>query len=433
MPTRRLVAISTAMVVLAVVVAILPTLKLPYLVLAALLAAIALADLATVALQRRPTAARELPSRMALGARQQVVISLRNPSQLPAHLLLFDDLPDSATPIDLPWSGTVPPGHFAKITYTLQPLRRGRQHFGLCHVFLSSPLRLWRRRLKLGEPGCTKVFPNYEPVIRLSLLAMANRDNQMGIVLKSRAGVSKEFHQLRDYQDSDVLSQIDWKATARRRQLVSREFEEQRDQTLMLLLDSSSRMRGMDGSLSQFDHALNTALLLAYVALRQGDHVGALSFSGDDRWLPPSKGTSAMPRLLDHLYDCETSAGPPDFAAAAQALLARQRRRALIVIFTNLRTEGASDLIPSLRILSQRHLVVLASLKERTVLDLVESPVGSLDDALSCAAAHLYLEGRTRLLSSLEASRILTVDEPAQSFPVALANRYLEIKRRALL
>jgi uncharacterized protein (DUF58 family) len=187
-------------------------------------------------------------------------------------------------------------------------------------------------------------------------------------------------------------------------------------------------MRAMDGELPQFDHCLNAMLLLSYVALRQGDQVGVQAFGGTNRWLPPVKGAHSMSVLLNHLFDYQTTPEPSDFAAAAEHLLARQKRRALVVVMTNLRGEDSSELIPALRLLRSKHLVMLASLRERSVEDARTKPIDEFSDALRFAAAERYDAERTEVLATLQGFGILTLDVPAQQFPIALANRYLDIK-----
>jgi len=296
-----------------------------------------------------------------------------------------------------------------------------------------SPLGFWQRKTEACGTEEVKVYPDYEPVVRFALLAMQARQDQMGIVRRSLAGSSRDFHQLREYREGDPLAQIDWKATSRRMTLISREFQEQRNQTIIFLTDTGRRMRATDGGLPQFDHCLNAMLLLSYVALRQGDQVGVQSFGGTRRWLPPVKGAHSMAVLLNHLFDYRTTAEPSDFAAAAELLQARQRRRALVVLLTNLRGEDGAELIPALRILSSRHLVMLASLRERSIEEARTKPVEMFHEALRFAAAERYDAERAGVLATLRGYGMMTLDVPAQELPVALANRYLDIKRAGRL
>jgi len=254
---------------------------------------------------------------------------------------------------------------------------------------------------------------------------MESSPEQMGIVMKNRVGMSKEFHQLRDYQLGDMLSQIDWKASSKKRSLISREYQEQKDQNVIFLLDCGRRMRAIDDGIPQFDHCLNAMLLLSYVALRQGDHVGVLSFGGTQRWLPPVKGTQSMTTLLNHLYDYKTTPSPSDFSEAAERLLTHQRRRSLVVVLTNVRGEDGEELIEPLRKIRQRHVVMVANLKEKEIADRYDKEVTGLDDALTLGATQIYLDERKAILAQLDSHGMSTVDATAQDLPVALANRYL--------
>ncbi|MBC8126904.1 MAG: DUF58 domain-containing protein [Gloeobacteraceae cyanobacterium ES-bin-144] len=245
---------------------------------------------------------------------------------------------------------------------------------------------------------------------------------------RSRAGTSRDFHQLRDYRDGDPFSQIDWKASSRRQMLISRDFQEQRNQSIVFLLDTGRRMRAMDGGMPQFDHVLNAVLLVAHIALRQGDQVAVKSFGGSDRWLPPMKGSHAMPILLNHLCDYQTTSAPSDFSGAVEQLMARQRRRSLVILLTNLRGEDGKELIPALQVLSARHVVLLASMREEAVQSAFSEPVRSFSSALRYLAADRYVQERREILANLGAMGLMTLDTTAKDFPVALANHYYDIK-----
>ena len=330
----------------------------------AILAAVGLFDALVVFALQLPRAERVLPGRMAVGIEAEVALRLVNPTKRHLHMAVFDGIPARSDCEAFPWRGWVRAKGYLDLNYPITLHKRGEIEFGKTHVLLTSLLGLWSRKALLGEASAVKVYPNYQPVLSYALLAMAHRQEHIGIIRKNRAGLSRDFHQLRDYQMGDSLSQIDWKASSKRQTLISRDFQEQLDQSVILMLDCGRRMRTIDGEITQFDHCLNSMLLLSYVALRQGDQVGILSFGGTDRWLPPVKGGSAMTTVLNHLYDYETSPYPSDFAEAAERLLKHQRRRSMVVVMTNLRGEDAGELREPLRKLRQKHVVVLASLRE---------------------------------------------------------------------
>ena len=392
-----------------------------------------IADAVLVYLLKKPGLSRRMPGRFALGTDSEVELRLANPNRTPIRLAVFDGIPGTSRSGELPWSGPVPGRREIFVRYTIRMLRRGMLHFSPAHVRMLSPLGFWERRLKLGEHNEARVYPNFEPVLRLMLLALQNRENQMGIIRKNLAGISREFHQLRDYQEGDNLSQIDWKATSKRLAVVSREYQEQRDQTIILMLDCGRRMRSMDGDLPQFDHCLNSMLLLSYVALRQGDQIGVLGFGASSSWFPPVRGQHSMNTILNHLYDFETQTVPSDYAEAVDVCLQHQKRRALVVVLTNLRSEDSRELEPALRSLRARHLVMLASLREREVDRRRKGEIHTLDRALSYSSAHMYAEAREQVLGRLRSFGILTLDETAQDLPVALSNSYCEIKQKGMI
>jgi uncharacterized protein (DUF58 family) len=376
---------------------------------------------------------RVLPSRFALGVAQEVSLVIHNPGRVTARVELFDGIPATAVTTAFPWWGTIPGGGQSSLNYSVRLLRRGRAEFAPTHVLRVSPFGCWGLALRSGLEEAVPVFPDYEPVLHYALLALANREQQMGIQQRQRKGVSREFHQLRDYQEGDLLSQVDWKATSRRRSLVSREFREQRDQNIIFMIDAGRRMRAMDGDLPQFDHCLNAVLLLCYIALRQGGNVGVSAFGGVEKWLPPVKGPRAMTTLLHHLHDYETTPNPSDFSEAAGLILVRQRKRSLLVLLTNLRGEDAADVLLAVQTLRQRHVVILATLRERSVEQLRGKPVETFDDSVLFGASQLYMEERSALLERVRAAGAMVVDTVASDLPVALANAYLEVKRSGRL
>lgn len=427
-PTHRVLWLATAWMAVGVVGSVWPDALVAWWICGGLLGLFMLLDAIAVRLGGLPVVRRILPGRFALGEAGEVRLEISNPGSGTLAVEVFDGIPEGAEALAMPWRGRIAAGGRARVDHPVRLLERGTARFRPLHFRVLSPLGLWWRRAWSGAGEEVRVYPDYEPVVRFALLGMQARQEQMGIVRRSLAGSSRDFHQLREYREGDPLAQIDWKATSRRRHLISREFQEQRNQSIIFLTDTGRRMRAMDGELPQFDHCLNAMLLLAYVALRQGDQVGVQSFGGSDRWLPPVKGAHSMATLLNHLFDYRTTTEPSDFSAGAERLQARHRRRALVVLLTNLRGEDAPEVLPALRILASRHLVMLASLREQGVETARNAPVEGFRDALRFAAAERYDAERAEVLANLRGHGVLTLDVPAQDLPVALANRYLDIK-----
>ena len=428
-PTRPLIAILILWTLLGLAGSMYPPAKPWWGMMGFALGMVALFDALVVFALRPPRVERNLPGRLAVGVEGEIALRIVNTTRRHLHVAVYDGVPQRCECESFPWRGWIRGNGYLDLNYPITLPERGEIPFGKTYVLLTSLLGLWSRSCRLGDDGAVKVYPNYQPVLSYALLAMAHRQEHTGIIRKNRAGLSRDFHQLRDYQMGDSLSQIDWKASSKRQSLISRDFQEQLDQSVILMLDCGRRMRTIDGEITQFDHCLNSMLLLSYVALRQGDQVGILSFGGTDRWLPPVKGSQAMTTVLNHLYDYETSPYPSDFSEAAERLLRHQRRRSMVVVMTNLRGEDSEELREPLRKLRQKHIVVLASLRESGIGEMLEEELNTFDDALGYLAAQDYSAEREGVLAALRADGIVTLDETAQQFPIALANAYLDTRQ----
>ena len=427
-PTHRLLGIAFAWLILAAGVMAFPFLITAWLGLGTTIFIVVLLDAWEAFFTAPLQVQRRLPGRFAQGEAAEIRLILINPTRRVARIALFDGIPPGAEAATMPWSGEVPAAREIKVIYPATLRTRGEVVFTRLHLRRFSPLGLWVRRTLHLENEAVKVYPNYEPVLRFALLAMQHRESPLGIVRRPHAGASQDFQQLRDYRNGDPLARIDWKASSRRQALISRDYQEQRNQSIVFLLDTGRRMRALDGGVPQFDHVLNAVLLVAHVALRQGDQVAVKSFGGSDRWLPPMKGAHAMPVLLNHLYDYQTLPAPSDFSAAVEQLMARQRRRSLVILLTNLRGEDGKDLVPALQVLSTRHLVLVASMREKVVEQATTDLITSFPAALKFLAADRYMQERREVIASLNARGILSVDSTSEKFPVALANAYFDIK-----
>lgn len=388
-----------------------------------------------VRLHQRPPVrvVRSAPGSLPVGAWSKVGLCLEQESGRSEWLGVFDGVPGDAEVRHLPRRVEVPAEAGVELSYDVRMRVRGDAVFAPCELMRDSPLGLWCAREHVGAADVVRVYPDFSTVAGYALLALENRLELMGIRKRPRRGAGLEFHQLRDWREGDTLRQVDWKATSRRVQIISREYQEERDQQVLFLLDCGRRMRATDSDLMHFDHCLNAMLLLSYIALRQGDAVGLVTFGGHDRWVPPRKGRHTLHTILNQTYDLDTTLEPPDYLEAAKRAATLQQRRALMILLTNQREEDATDLLPALHLLRRRNLVVLASLRERSVDDILEAPIAGLEDALSHAAAQRYIEGRGRGLERLRGRGVLALDVAPRDLPVVLANQYLDLKRAGAL
>jgi uncharacterized protein (DUF58 family) len=380
-----------------------------------------------------PDCQRDVAGSLALGVWSGVRLRLHNRGRRPIALEVFDSYPPEVTASGMPGRARIEPHGWTELRYEIRPLERGELCFSPGQARMDSPLGLWRRTMVLGERQCIKVYPNFAAVAHYALLATDNRLSMLGIRLRQRRGEGLEFNQLREYREGDSLRQVDWKATSRLGKLISREYQDERDQQIVFLIDCGRRMHAKDGELSHFDHTLNAILLLSYVALRQGDAVGLMGFGGDSRFLPPRKGAHQINQVLETVYDMQAGMNSPDYAAAASNLLTQLKKRSLVILVSNLRDEDNEELLPALQILRRKHLVLLASLRERVLSEALDKPVESFENALTHSASLIYLAERQKAHDAILTSGTYCVDVEPEALPVTLVNRYLDIKRSGRL
>ena len=376
---------------------------------------------------------RRLPHALALGVEREIALRVTHHGKHALRLTLHDFIPAALAARGLPQTLTLKPGEITDVHVTVTPVARGAATFGRAEAWIDSPFRLWQSRVRLGKEESIRVYPNFAAVARFALLATDHRLSRIGIKLKRRRGEGMEFHQLREYRAGDTLRQIDWKASTRQQKLISREYQDERDQRLVFLLDGSRRMRAQDGDLTHFDHALNSMMLLAHVALKQGDSVGALSFGGDARFFAPSKGAGSLELLTNRFYDIEPQIATGDYLSAATHLMRHIPKRAMVVILTNLRDEDEDELAMAIRVLSAKHLVVVASLREHVLRELANAPVTTLKQAIDLSATDLYLAQRSATFRRLVTRQSFALDVEPDKLPIALVNQYLAIKRSGRL
>ncbi len=441
-PSRLLLGLLGALFAVAVLLGALPLLgvrlaaSLLPLAWGLLLALLLVAAVDALWLRRLPSPRleRALPGNLPLGRWSEVQLTAHHDYAQGLEIEAFDHVPAGMAFEHLPQRIALRPGQQTRFAYRLKPLVRGHFHFRHCELTLPSPLRLWQARRLLALPGESRVYPDFARLYGAQLKAVDDWLSQLGVRQRPRRGLGLEFHQLREFRDGDSLRQIDWKATARKRTPIAREYQDERDQQIVFLLDCGRRMRSQDDELSHFDHALNACLLLSYVALRQGDAVGLATFAGGQpRYLAPVKGPAQLNVLLNAVYDLHASQQPADFAAAADALLARQRRRALVVLVTNLRDEDDQELLAAVKRLSRQHRVLIASLREEVLDRLRQEPVQQFEQALAYCGTLDYLNARADLHERLAAHDVPVLDARPGELGPELVSNYLAWKKAGAL
>ncbi|WP_185236295.1 DUF58 domain-containing protein [Teredinibacter franksiae] len=376
---------------------------------------------------------RELPHSLALGVHAPVTLELRNGYAFPVTVDVTDLYPRCIEAQELPVTVTIAPESKKKVTYPVLPITRGPATFGQTCMRVNTRWGLWQRLEKLGDEETVKVYPNFAPIANSASIGLEHQVAQLGIHLQQRRGEGSDFHQLREFREGDSLRQIDWKATSRQRKPISREYQDERDQDVVFMLDCGRRLRSKDDHISHFDHALNALLLTSYVALRQGDAVGIMSFAGDQRWLSPIKGPARINTILNQLYDLHSSTDTSDYLQAAEQFLQRSTKRSLVILITNVREEDVEDLATAVELLRKKHIVMVASLRDVYLDQLLEKPVSSFNDALTFCGTTDHIRRRRRVLAQLQGKGTIITDSLPYHLHIDLVNEYLKLKRSGRL
>lgn len=428
-PTRTAMQLALCWLGLGIATAFVRELQLPFLIAGGSFVLLALIDVITLMRRPLPSLSRTLPSVMAIGERYAVELSLH--SDRKERVVVHDHAPESGVVEGLPATLELWPDRITRLSYHFRPTARGLLRFPTASVQVTGTLGLLEQERRIGDGADLRVYPNFRRVAKHA--SFGESALYQGAQLQRRRGQGLEFHQLREYREGDSPRAVDWKAVARRRQMISREYRSEQNQNVVFLLDCGRRMRAHDGALSLLDQALDALLLLSYVALRQGDSVGVLTFSGVSRWLPPVRGAAGLQQVLHTTYDLQSSTEPTDFDEGVARLLARQRRRALVVLLTNLNDHDARELSAPLLTLRERHMVLVASLREPELRHQLEQPVHTLDDGLCALSTLGYLDARRAARNRLSAAGIHTLDAEPAMLPRQLVEQYLRIKRAGSL
>ena len=335
------------------------------------------------------TMKRRLPPAFAIGVPKPVHLTFQTQGHDRWRLELHDHADASLVTSELPLQPVLTGVTGLETAYTVTPGRRGEVRFAPADVRILSRWGLCELIERLGGHDTRRVYPDFAQIARYAWLAGDRRLQEIGIKTYQQRGEGTDFKQLADYRVGDSVRHIDWRATLRMGKPIVREFQDERDQSVLILLDCGRRMRADDRTdqigAAHFDQVLNAIMLLSYVALKQGDAVGALTFGtppGDARSFAPRKGT---------------------------------------------------ELGQALRLLRSRHLVLLASLREQIVRELLSQPLTGSDAALDVASAHLYEQSRRDAFLRLSARDALMVDAEPSQLGIELVNRYHAVKRAGVI
>ena len=329
----------------------------------------------------------------------------------------------------------VVPGHgTAEIPLEMEGLVRGSHPLGQVGLRVVAGLGLLARRLVFAPGDSILVTPSVASVKRFRMLAIQHRLHEAGVRVLRRRGEGRTFAALREYVRGDDPRHIDWKASGKRHKLITREYTVEQSQTVFSMIDAGRSMTQLAGQFSRFEHALSAALVLTDTAATSGDHVGALVFDDEVRaFVPAQRGRAALKAVRDALIPVEATMAEPDYASAFRLLAARQRKRALIVFFTDVMDVRSSRaLLAQLSRGTVRHLVLIVALRNDELAASAKVRGGRLAPYTAAASEEL-LSARADALERMRRLGAIVLDVSPTAMTAAVVNRYLEIKARGTL
>jgi uncharacterized protein (DUF58 family) len=373
--------------------------------------------------------------KLSLGVMNPISVSVRNHSRRRLQFWLRDEPPEAFKIETRLMQGTIGPLDIWQGLYHVQPVRRGDYAFGNITLRWPGPLGLvlCQRQVKAVEG--VKVYPNLLDVRKYDLLLRRNRLHEIGLRSTRMLGEGTEFERLREYQPDDEYRSINWKATARRHHPVTVQYQTERSQNVIAVLDTGRMMQTPVADIAKLDYAVNAVLFLGYVATGKGDRVGVMSFADDvEHYLAPRQGRGQFYRMLEVLYAVQAQQIEPNYRKALTYLAVKQRRRALVLIFTDLSSGTSLDsLVAQATLLARSSLLLVVTISDPDVhAAAAQTPADSLAVYQRASAAQM-LDERRVTLDTLRRRGVLTLDVPANQLSMAVVNRYLALKGRTLL
>jgi len=438
-PSPRLLKISAFVLLVAAVMPFFDILAqtnfwqfMPYVGLAAIIVSASL-DAIMSKKPPRVTINRELPDILSLYQKASIRLQLINESNEEISLQWIEKLPNDWHCEPYEPDTHLGPNEKQHHQYLITPNMRGLANIEGTYLRVVSFLSLWQICWIVNYSTSHKVYPNFAAISDLTGLNGSVNLQQMGLKKFNMRGAGMDFLQLRDYREGESLRQIDWRASSRFNKLISKEFQEEKNQHIMIMLDAGRRMRVQDDELSYFEHSLNALIMLSFTALKNGDNLSIQSFGSESRWLNQVRGAKNVSRVMHHFYDLYPEKIASDYVGAAQELMTKHPKRSLVLLVTCLRDEDFDDLLVSVKLLQEKHLVVIISIQEPIYNSILSAPVEKFADALDYASATILQRNIEINIKRLKHQGVICIQTKAPLLSASLINSYLSIKKAGLL
>lgn len=380
-------------------------------------------------------ATRQCADRFSNGDDNPVRLTLTSRYPFLIRLTVIDEIPIRFQDRDIAFTLSLRPGEEKRIDYKLHPTERGTYGFGHIRAFAGSRLGLVERRFTLAQPQDVRVYPSYLQLQRYELLAMSHRLTERGIKKLRRPGHQTEFEQIREYVSGDDYRTINWKASARRHNLMVNQYQDERSQPIYSLVDKGRVMQQSFRGMTLLDYAINASLVLSYVAIHKDDRAGLVTFNDHfSTFVPASRQSGQMQLLLESLYAEQTSFGETDFSALCIHLRKLVSKRSLLVLYTNFSTlTEMQRQLPYLQQLARQHRLLVVFFEDAQLHDYILTPAPDAEGYYRRVIAEKFAFEQRLIVSTLQQRGILSLLTTPEALTVDVINKYLEMKARQLI
>ena len=372
------------------------------------------------------------PERMSNGDYNLFSVHIANRYPFPVAAEIIDELPFQFQERNQRFLLSVPAGRQKKMNYQLRPLKRGEYEFGALNIFVKSPLGLISRRFRFGGQTVIPVYPSFLQMRRYQLMVISNRLTEIGVRKIRKLGHSMEFEQIRDYVKGDDFRTINWKATARKNQLMVNAYTDEKSQQVYCVIDKSRVMKMPFEGLSLLDYAINASLVLLNVALLKEDKAGLITYAEQPgAFLQASRKATQMNAILEVLYKQKTRYLESDYEKLFGVIRQRITQRSLIVLFTNFESLSALQRqMVFLRKIARHHLLLVVFFENTELRQLTEKPATDVEAIYIKTIAEKFAFEKKQIVKELQKYGIISILTAPEHITVNSVNKYLELKAR---
>ena len=392
-------------------------------------------DLILLFKQKGILASRILPEKLSNGDDNPIAITLQNSYNFTAELLLIDEMPFQYQKRDFEINTQLTKHDEKKITYTLRPLERGEYYFGNLNIYTNSPIGLVTRRYQFAKDAMVPNYPSFLQLRKYMLLAFSNKLFEYGLKKIRRIGHTMEFEQIKDYVNGDDIRNINWKATAKRNQLMVNQFQDERSQPIYSVIDKGRAMKMPFEGLSLLDYAINATLVISNVALKKQDKAGMFTFSRKvENKVVAERRPSQMNKILETLYNVTTDFSESDFSRLYIDVKRSLTQRGLLLLYTNFETlDALHRQLPYLQAIAKNHLLVVIFFENTELQKLTNIEANNTFDIFQKTIAEKFMYEKKLIVNELQKHGIQSILTAPEHLTINTINKYLEIKARGLI